>query len=256
MDLQNGEFQKNNIESYKDPLMEVLDDPSVSFEKRIDLLSKLDLLNTRFGIYKKFINNFESVLGLSGVQSKNISTFEIGSGLGGLSREVYQSAKNKGLDIEVNLFDSQGDVLQVSQKYLQTLGVENSIFLATDEQLKKIPSESFDYVLSLHVIHHIRPEEEAVAAIQEMRRIARRGVFIMDFHRKFGSITFFKIWNLFFGISEDLNSDGIKSMKRAYNPYELIAKINKEDSKFPFHVKGSLLEPYWYIYCDKSIKPT
>ena len=45
-----------------DPFREILDDPNVTFERRSDLLLKLDYLNTKFGVYRNFLENFENNL--------------------------------------------------------------------------------------------------------------------------------------------------------------------------------------------------
>ena len=249
--------EKSQIFINNDPYLEVLDDPSLPLIRRLDVLQKLDLVNTKYGVYKNFINGFSQVLTDSKEGSECLSLLEVGSGMGGLTREIAIWGQKNQTSFSFNLYDSQSDILEISQRYLKTQNVDASTILATPEHLSVFPDNSFDYVVSLHVIHHIQPIETAVAAINEMLRVSRKGIYLVDFHRKFGTVGLFKVWNKFFGLSTDLSEDGIKSMKRAHDP-KVLAKLMLEQpyyNKFEFEMLTKTMAPYWEIRAAKSIKP-
>lgn len=238
-----------------DPFREILDDPNVSFERRSDLLMKLDQLNMKFGVYENFLQAFEGHFADIIGSRKKIKVLEVGSGLAGLSRELFFWAKKANLDVELNLFDSQEDILNFSQSALSNKGIHAQVKVATDKQLSVFNNDEFDFVISLHVIHHIRPISNAVDAINQMLRVASKGVLISDFHRKPGSVALFKLWNQFFGVSKDLSEDGIKSMQRAYDPMELSNLIQNMSyaQKLPGQFKTSIVNPYWEFVAKGSI---
>lgn len=242
-----------NLEN--DPFREILDDPNVSFDRRADLLMKLDYLNTKFGIYRNFLHSFENnFIDLIGT-GKKIRILEVGSGIAGLSRELYLWAKRSNIEVTIYLFDSQADILNLSQSFLSQNGISSEIIIASEKQLEVFNDNEFDFVISLHVIHHIRPISNAVEAINQMLRVAKKGVQINDFHRKPGSVALFKLWNQFFGISKDLSEDGVKSMQRAYDPMELSTMIQNKSyyNKLPGQFKTSIVNPYWEFVAKKSI---
>lgn len=232
---------------YIDPFMEILDDPNVSIERRLGIIKKLDLINMQYGIYKDFIKNFSQILFEKKNSREPASILEVGSGMAGLSREIFKWGNSTQRSFSLHLYDSQQDILDKSQLHLKNLGIDSVAHLATEDHLKIFPDNAFDYVVSLHVIHHIQPIENAVAAINQMLRVSKKGVYLMDFHRKFGSVTLFKIWNTLFGICEDLSSDGIKSMKRAHDPVVLLQNLEKLSyfNKFNVKMKTDLIKPYW-----------
>jgi ubiquinone/menaquinone biosynthesis C-methylase UbiE len=249
--------EKSQIFINNDPYLEVLDDPSLPLIRRLDVLQKLDIVNAKYGVYKNFISGFAQLLNSSQGSVGNVSILEVGSGMGGVTREIAKWGQRNQTRFSFNLYDSQSDILEISQRYLETHNIEAQKILATPEHLSVFPDNSFDYVVSLHVIHHIQPIETAVRAINEMLRVARKGIYLVDFHRKFGTVGLFKVWNKFFGLSTDLSEDGIKSMKRAYDP-KLLGRLMLGQpyyNKFEFEILTKTMAPYWEIRAVESIKP-
>ncbi|MCK6597502.1 MAG: class I SAM-dependent methyltransferase [Bdellovibrionaceae bacterium] len=227
--------------------MEVLDDPSLPLLRRLEVIMALDKVNKQYGVYQSFIKGFERFFNKKYISSEKVSLFEVGSGLGGLSREIEFWGRKRGVSFDLNLYDTQEDVLQVAEELLASQGVNVAKHIASGNYLQDYADNSFDYVISLHVIHHIRPVNEAAKALKEMMRIAKKGVYVVDFHKKWGSVTLFKVWNSLFGINQDLSEDGIKSMQRAYSPEELERLIHNEDPSLAnqLHFKSHFLKPYW-----------
>lgn len=103
--------------TFIDPYAETLDDPNVPFEKRWQLLNDLDDLNHRFGVYKKVLAQWDAFASLEKEWPEaGLSILEVGSGSGGLSRELEKWAIKNKKRLNFHLYDSQGDVLQEAAK--------------------------------------------------------------------------------------------------------------------------------------------
>ncbi len=239
----------NNIEV--DEFQELLDNPNLPFDKRWSLISEIDRSNKIYGIYKMFTTEFEKAL-KKNPNLKTISILDVGSGSAGLSVYLEKWMLKKGIEIEVNLYDSQIDVLHESKKKFSKSHV--NIHQATSEHLKVYKENSFDFVVCLHVIHHIHPHQVAVSAIEEMHRIASKGVIVVDIDYRPAFIPMAEFINFAIGISKDLRSDGYKSMKRAYNLKNLLKNMNliTINKKFNITTQNKFFMPYWIISSFKK----
>jgi ubiquinone/menaquinone biosynthesis C-methylase UbiE len=238
----------------EDPYQEMLDDPSLPFELRWALISEIDSTNRRFGVYRNLLSDWDAWMkGQDLPQQERLSVLEVGSGSGGLSREVRNWGQGRGLDLDMHLYDSQEDVLNESLKQFDE-DARPVTHVATDTHLEVFPDQAFDYVISLHVIHHIRPFETAVSALEQMLRIARRGVFVIDFENKPWAVPFAQVWNRLFRVSPMLSSDGIKSLKRAYAPGEVIRALSESElaRDFRLDMKRYPFVPYWRLRATRG----
>ena len=239
----------------EDPYQEMLDDPGLPFEQRWALISEIDRTNGRFGIYRTFIADWNAWLDTqSATEQGRLSVFEVGSGSGGLSREIGHWGRQRGLGLDLHLYDAQADVLAASLEQF-TDNAKPKVHVATDAHLEVFPDKAFDYVISLHVMHHIRPFSMAVSAMEQMLRIARRGVFIIDFENKPWAVSFARIWNRLSGVSPTLSSDGIKSLKRAYAPGDVMRALSESEvaRDFRLEMKRYPFVPYWRLRATRGV---
>jgi ubiquinone/menaquinone biosynthesis C-methylase UbiE len=235
-----------------DPYQEMLDDPRLPFDLRWALVSEIDSTNRRFGIYRRFIQSWDALLGKPDVDK--LSVFEVGSGSGGLSREIAAWGRERGLALDLHLYDAQEDVLKASLDKFDPKA-QPELHLATPEHLAVYPDDSFDYVISLHVLHHIQPFEIAVSAMEQMLRIARRGVLVIDLENKPGSISFARVWNRLMGVSSALSADGIKSLRRAHDPRQLLNALRDAERREGMRLdlkRYPPLVPYWRLQATRA----
>jgi len=237
-----------------DPYQEKLDDPNLPFELRWSLINEIDSTNHRFGIYKKLIKDWDRWALKCTNDLQKFSILDVGSGSGGLSLEMRKWAENRNLIPELHLYDAQADVLNES---LKKFGDNKPhIHIATQDHLKIYPDCAFDFVISLHVIHHIQPFDVAVSALQEMLRISKKGIFIVDLENKLFAVPFAKAWNSLTGVTAQLSEDGIKSIKRSHPARMLKEKLcQTEHAKlYDIQLKREFFIPYWTLRgCRKGL---
>lgn len=237
----------------KDPYQEKLDDPNLPFDLRWPLINEIDSTNHRFGIYKMFIRDWDKWAMKQLGKQKNFSVLEVGSGSGGLSLEIRKWAEKRGLNVTLHLYDAQEDVLTESLNKFDHQKPE--IHVASKDHLKVYPNQAFDFVISLHVIHHIQPFTAAVSAMGEMMRISKKGIFVVDLENKFLAVPFAKFWNKLTGVTPDLSEDGIKSIKRSYFAEDLknaLLAANDKTHNQKLNVKKLFFVPYWRISSSQN----
>lgn len=200
--------------------VEVLDDPSIPLEKRKELLLELDRTNLKYGTYSQFCERFFDWLEIVAKNKDSISILEIGSGSGGLAREIMSHKRNT-KKIDYSLMDLDPNILALAQGRLAEKNLSCKVYPSTEKHLGQFKEGSFDIIVSLHVVHHIHPESQVQSMFQDVYKTARLGFFIADFERRFGNVLMTHVVNTPGGLSKDLKSDGVKSVKRSYTANEM-----------------------------------
>ncbi len=233
----------------QDPYQEILDDPTIPFSRRWALISELDGTNQKL-VYKTFMKSWNSWFFQNFQELKKFSLLEVGSGSGGLSSLIRQWALENSIEVELNLYDAQMDVLEESLKRFSNPKPE--IHLATPTHLKVFADQKFDFVISLHVIHHIQPFEQAISAIEEMHRISKKAVFVVDIEPRPFAVLLTRVLTRLMGVSDDLRADGVKSVQRSYRSGDLVGVLSTKPSfkSFKFEVRR-FLSPYFLL---KSVR--
>jgi ubiquinone/menaquinone biosynthesis C-methylase UbiE len=101
---------------------------------------------------------------------------------------------------------------------------------------------AFDYAICSLFTHHLT-DENVVRLFNEMSRVARRGIFVIDLHRHRIAYALYKIFCVVFRISRLVREDGSLSILRSFKPVELKMlgeKANLEnvsvERHFPFRI--------------------
>lgn len=168
------------------------------------------------------------------------SVLDIGAGSGELLRVTAkfarrQKRKSSLCGLELNARSAEA-ILEESKDFSEISSIRgNALNLPFAEN-------SFDYVICSLFTHHFT-DENIIAILREMSRVARRKIFVIDLHRHQMAYLSYQIFCAAFRISPLVAQDGSLSILRSFHPDELkllAEKSNLEnisvERHFPFRL--------------------
>lgn len=175
---------------------------------------------------------------LAEVERRELTEFsllDVGCGSGELLRYTAEFARTKGIKGRLTGLDLNPISASVSAKNTNDFPVI-SITQGDAFQLPFADGE-FDYAISSLFFHHLT-DEQIPQALQEMRRVARNGVFVIDLHRHPVAYRLYRLFCRAFFISPLVREDGSLSVLRGFRPEELakIAGTGNVKRSFPFRL--------------------
>lgn len=175
------------------------------------------------GFINRFIGDFRA-LGktlLCEIERQDLNEFsvlDVGAGSGEILREIAKSARRKKREtklfgLELNARSAEA-ILEESKNFAEIKSVQaNALCLPFDDQ-------TFDYAISSLFTHHLT-DEQIIKTLQEMKRVVRRKIFVIDLHRHKGAYFSYKLFCAVFQISPLVREDGSLSILRSFKPNEL-----------------------------------
>lgn len=138
---------------------------------------------------------------------------DIGTGSGDYARRLRGRR-----DAQVTAVDLRSEVLEIAARNLRaTPGVT---LLQADARSLPLEDDAVDVAHASLLIHHFDPAD-AVAALREMRRVARRGVVVNDLRRGRMAYAISAVTVLALSRGRYTRHDGVLSARRAYTLPEL-----------------------------------
>lgn len=155
---------------------------------------------------------------------KSFSVLDVGAGSGELLRvaaEWARETKRKSflVGLELNKRSAEA-ILEESKQFPQIASLMGNGFTLP------FPDQSFDYVMQSLTLHHF-DDAGAVRVIQEMRRVAARGIFVIDLERNPVAYFFYTTIGRLFLHNRLIREDGALSILKSFTPDEL-AKIGRD----------------------------
>jgi len=145
--------------------------------------------------------------------ARDLSILDVGTGAGDLPRAFARHGRRGGGRWRVAAIDNRRDISAHAARRT-ALYDEVRVILAEAIRLP-LEDASVDVAHSSLLLHHLDPEE-AVAALHEMRRVARIGVVINDLRRGLMPFLLAAPIVMAFGRSPMTRHDGLLSLRRAY----------------------------------------
>ncbi len=155
------------------------------------------------------------------IKTKNIREFsvlDVGCGSGELLRYVAEFARGSGRTARLTGIDlneiSASITSSVSHNFPEISSVRGDAF--------KLPfaDGEFDYSISSLFFHHLA-DDQIPLVLNEMSRVASRGIFVIDLHRHPMAYVLYKLFCVVFRISPLVRHDGSLSILRGFSPAEL-----------------------------------
>lgn len=179
----------------------------------------------------RFIGDFRALRKtlLREIEKQNLSEFsvlDVGAGSGEILREIAKFARRKnkraelfGLELNRRSADA---IVEESKKFAEIKSVQ------ADALQLPFAENTFDYAISSLFTHHLT-DEQIIKTLREMKRVARRKIFVIDLHRHRGAYFSYKLFCAAFRISPLVREDGSLSILRSFKPEELENLARKAD---------------------------
>lgn len=146
------------------------------------------------------------------------SVLDVGAGSGEFLREIAKFARKKNrktklYGLELNEM-SANSILRKSKDFAEISSIRG------DALRLPFADNSFDYTICSLFTHHFL-DEKIVEILAEMKRVSRRGIFVVDLHRHPFAYFSYKVFCKVFRISNLVTEDGSLSVLRSFKPIEL-----------------------------------
>ena len=211
------------------------------FQNRSLKLERIDTGDYTSAEYDRFLQDIRLVNRFAGdsralkntllreIQREDLRTFsvlDIGAGSGELLRVIAKFARRQkrkaslsGLELNARSAEA---ILEESKDFAEISSIRG------DALNLPFVENSFDYAICSLFTHHFT-DENIIAILREMSRVARRKIFVIDLHRHPMAYLSYQIFCAAFGISPLVVEDGSLSVLRSFKPDEL--KLLAEKSK-------------------------
>lgn len=169
---------------------------------------EMSVIHSLFGEYRAMKRSL--IAEVESNPASRVSILDVGAGTGDLTVSVKNAFQRK------NVFVVGADVSPDSTDALKA----NDIFAVRCDALAlPFAANSFDYVFCTLFLHHLN-EAAAIKLMEQMNRVARNKIFIIDLDRNPVAYYLFKLFGLIF-LQPFTREDGALSILRAYTEPEL-----------------------------------
>lgn len=149
---------------------------------------------------------------------RTLSVVDVGAGSGEILKEIALTTRNRKADaflVGLDLNELSAQSIANEAKHLTEI---NSV--RGDALNLPFADGSFDFAICSLFTHHFS-DDGVVQIMMEMKRISRRGIFVIDLHREPGAYRMYKLFCFVFRISKLVRDDGLLSIKKGFQPDEL-----------------------------------
>lgn len=202
-------------------LRELMDDPDCDPQRLHATLRRFHLVNRLVAgwgtVYRTRLRSLLAEL------PQPARVLDIGSGGGDVVLRLAKLAERDGIEVQWTGVDPDPRADRLAQDR-QRPGVR---FLCTDAETLLDRGETFDVVLSNHVLHHL-DDAELLSFAETSRRLARHVVFHGDIARGRLAYALFAAGITPLAPGTFLRTDGLRSIRRSYRQAELAAALGPQ----------------------------
>lgn len=205
---------------------ELMDDFSITDERLTSALEQLRWINRLLGGYRTTMSVLAPFLRSRAGQTTRI--LDLGTGIADFPEYIVRWAEAQALDILIEMTAVDANPVTVNyanttlrQRLPQNLHSKIQVEVA-DALALPYADQSFDVVMGAMFLHHFA-QDNAIAIVKSMQRLARHGIIINDLHRHplaYGGI--YAITHLL-PVSPMMRNDGPLSVLRGFQFNDLTA---------------------------------
>lgn len=183
------------------------------------------------------------------IETKNLCDFsvlDVGAGSGELLRVIAEDARGQNrtarlCGLELNARSARA-IREASENFREIEAVRADAF--------RLPfaDAAFDYAMCSLFTHHFT-DENIVKILREMKRVARRKIFVIDLERSFAAYVLYKIFCRANRLSRLVREDGSLSIRRSFKANELERLGRAADLK---NVSVKKIAPYRLVLEGKK----
>jgi SAM-dependent methyltransferase len=178
------------------------------------------------------------------IERSGVSTFsvlDIGAGSGELLRVIAEWARNNGRHAElVGLELNARAAVAILD---ESRGSREISALRGDALQLPFADDAFDYAMCSLFTHHFK-DEQVVAILRELGRVARRRIFVIDLHRHPLAYYLYTTVGHLFLHNRLIREDGALSILRGFKPgeiFQLAQRAGLEGARVERHVPYRLV---------------
>ncbi len=177
---------------------------SLDFIRRIN--NALGYTRTTITYLKKFSRNWQS--------GERIRILDVATGSADIPRAALAWAKPAGFDLQLTGIDFHPRTIRIAAEETPRMK-----FVQANALSLPFADGSFDYVMTAMFLHHLS-DEETIAVLKEMNRVAARGVIVCDLLRHRRAYLWISLFTLF--SIPMVRHDGRASVAHAFTKDEII----------------------------------
>ncbi len=156
---------------------------------------------------------------------------DVGTGSADIPRALVAQAQSRGHDLPVTCVDRSPDVLAIAQE--RAAAQPLLTFMRSEGETLPFPDASFDIAMCNLTLHHCDPAQ-AVALLQELRRVSRLTPLVTDLRRSRAAWLGAWILARIFSRNRLTRHDAPLSVLRAYTPAETLDLARRAGWRSPF----------------------
>lgn len=185
-----------------------------------------------------------AIAALADGSTGDLTLLDVGTGGADIPVALLADARRRGRRLEIVAVDARPEVLAAAASIRPGIATTPGLTLAvSDGRSLPYPDAAFDIAHASLVLHHAA-DEEAVALLREMARVARVGVVVNDLSR--ARIHWIGAWLIANLLTRNAftRHDAPLSVRRAYRPDEMRDLLERAGLRPVAHVGGFLGHRY------------
>lgn len=192
-----------------------MDDPNCDREELFNTYRQFSTINSLISRWKKIYS--QEIRPACADASRTYRLLDIGFGGGDLPIKISNWARRDHINLEITAIDSDSRAFE----FVEQLEVPEKVtFKAISLSELQKEGISFDFVISNHLLHHLRVDE-LQKILEEAAGLSRKKVLFNDIERSDLGYLFFNLFSRPLFLSSFITDDGLTSIRRSYTAQEL-----------------------------------